>query len=215
MGLSSSLLGPIDHSSRALAGHLKSTVRCHTFHKNILSHGFVTWTLLGPNDPEGSPWCCKRTLISQKVFIKSFYKSQFPQKSVNISSIITYMKDKWTDLCGNWLWQNDFINTVCWMNPDLPVVRCIFARQGAERPRGLALVLLRRSRERACRETHNVNSFGPWVQIRKVTRSGTNGKTRGLYNSNFCIKDPAVQNLYQSELLYKSNFRDRFYECID
>ena len=40
-------------------------------------------------------------IISQKVFIKSFGKSQFPHKSANVSFIITNIKNKLTDLCGN------------------------------------------------------------------------------------------------------------------
>ena len=40
-------------------------------------------------------------LISQKVFIKSFCKRSFPQKSVNLSFIITNVENKLTDLCGN------------------------------------------------------------------------------------------------------------------
>ena len=39
--------------------------------------------------------------ISQKVFITSFLKSQFPHKSVNLSFIIATMKDKLTDFRGN------------------------------------------------------------------------------------------------------------------
>ena len=37
-------------------------------------------------------------LISQKVFMKSFRKSQFPHKSVNVSLIITNVKNKLTGL---------------------------------------------------------------------------------------------------------------------
>ena len=43
----------------------------------------------------------EKVLISLKVFIKSFCKSQFPHKSVNLSFIITDLKDKLTSLCGN------------------------------------------------------------------------------------------------------------------
>ena len=39
--------------------------------------------------------------ISQKVFIKSFCKSQPPHKSVNLSCIITNVKKKLTGLCGD------------------------------------------------------------------------------------------------------------------
>ena len=47
--------------------------------------------------------------ISQNLFVKSFCKSQFPHKSVNLSFSITNVKNKFTDLCGNWLLQNDFM----------------------------------------------------------------------------------------------------------
>jgi len=40
-------------------------------------------------------------LITQKVFLKSFFKSQLPYKSVNLSFIITNINNKLTDLCGN------------------------------------------------------------------------------------------------------------------
>jgi len=59
---------------------------------------------------EGLEWC---GFISQKVFIKSFCESQFPHKSVNVSFIITDIKNELTDLCGNSLLQNNFINTFC------------------------------------------------------------------------------------------------------
>ena len=52
-------------------------------------------------------------LITQKVFIKSFCKSRFTQKSGNSSFIITSMKDKLTDMRGNWLLPNDVMDTLC------------------------------------------------------------------------------------------------------
>jgi hypothetical protein len=52
-------------------------------------------------------------IISPKVFITSFCKSQFLHKSVNLSFIITYIKSKLTDLCGNKLLQNYSVNTLC------------------------------------------------------------------------------------------------------
>ena len=58
-------------------------------------------------------------LILQKVYIKSFRKSQFPDKSVNLSFIITNMHSKLTDLCGNRFLQCDFMNTFCEINVDL------------------------------------------------------------------------------------------------
>ena len=39
--------------------------------------------------------------ISQKVSIKSFCKSQFLHKSVNVCFILVMINDKLTDLCGN------------------------------------------------------------------------------------------------------------------
>ena len=52
-------------------------------------------------DPEIPTTPHPETLISQIVFVKSFLKSQFPHKSVNSSFIITNMKNKLTDLRGN------------------------------------------------------------------------------------------------------------------
>ena len=52
---------------------------------------------------EGSrfPEPFQRTLISQKVLIKTFGKSQFTHKSDNLSFIITSTKRKLKDLCKN------------------------------------------------------------------------------------------------------------------
>ena len=52
-------------------------------------------------------------LISHKVFIKSFCKSQSSHKSVNLSFIVTNIKNELTNLCGNRLLPNDFMNTFC------------------------------------------------------------------------------------------------------
>ena len=46
-----------------------------------------------------------------------FKRSQFLHKSVNLSFIITNIKNKLTDLCGNWLLQNDFIIAFCEIKP--------------------------------------------------------------------------------------------------
>ena len=43
----------------------------------------------------------RRELISQKVVIKSFCKSQLPPKSVNVSFIFTNVNNKSTNFCGN------------------------------------------------------------------------------------------------------------------
>ena len=45
--------------------------------------------------------CVWGGLISRKVFLKLFYKSQFPHKFVNLSFTITNMKNELTDLWGN------------------------------------------------------------------------------------------------------------------
>ena len=58
-------------------------------------------------------------LISQKMFIKSICKSQFPHKFVNLLSISVIKEAKLTDLCGDRLLQNDFINTLSEVRPDL------------------------------------------------------------------------------------------------
>ena len=39
--------------------------------------------------------------VSQKVFIKLFFKSQFPHKSVIFSFIINNIKNKLTNMCVN------------------------------------------------------------------------------------------------------------------
>ena len=40
-------------------------------------------------------------LIPQRVFIKLFCENHFPHISVNVSFIITYIKNKLMDMCGN------------------------------------------------------------------------------------------------------------------
>ena len=54
-------------------------------------------------------------IISQKVFLKSFCRGELPYKFVNVSFLITDIKNKLTDLCGNCLLQNDFNKTLCAM----------------------------------------------------------------------------------------------------
>ena len=54
-----------------------------------------------------------RCLILQKVFTKMFCEHQFPHKSVDVSFIITKIRDQLTNLCGNLLLQNDFLNCSC------------------------------------------------------------------------------------------------------
>jgi len=51
-------------------------------------------------------------LDSHILFIKSFCKSQFPHKFVNIFFILVKVKDALTDLWGSWPLQNDFRNTL-------------------------------------------------------------------------------------------------------
>ena len=46
------------------------------------------------------------------MFQKSFGKSQFPHKFVNSFFILVIIKDKLTDLWGNWLLQNNCIHTL-------------------------------------------------------------------------------------------------------
>ena len=45
--------------------------------------------------------CRSGAFISYKVFIKSFCESKFPHKSVILFFVITYIKNKLTDLCGD------------------------------------------------------------------------------------------------------------------
>ena len=53
----------------------------------------------------------ERDLISQKVSTKWFFKTLFPQKSVNLSFITTHIKNKSTNLCENLLVQKKNMNT--------------------------------------------------------------------------------------------------------
>ena len=62
----------------------------------------------------------EKSITSQKVFMKSFCKSQFPHNSVNLSLIITNIKNNLTDWCGNRLSKNDFRNTFCEMKSGTP-----------------------------------------------------------------------------------------------
>jgi len=45
-----------------------------------------------------------------------FLKSQSPHKAVNLSSTVTDIKNKFTDLCGNWLLKIDFKNPLSEMS---------------------------------------------------------------------------------------------------
>ena len=64
-----------------------------------------------PATPE--PGESHEVFISQRVFIMSFRKSRLPHKSVDSFFMFVVIKDKLTDLCGNELLQNNFINTLC------------------------------------------------------------------------------------------------------
>ena len=55
----------------------------------------------------------ERNFGSQKVFTKLFCKSRFPHKFVNLFFISATIEDKLTNLCGDWLLQNDFVNILC------------------------------------------------------------------------------------------------------
>ena len=56
----------------------------------------MTWEQVGGGE-EGYV----HDVISQQVFIKSFSKSQFPHKFVNLFFILVMIKDKSTNLYGN------------------------------------------------------------------------------------------------------------------
>jgi len=64
--------------------------------------------------PASSPSICRahEERISHKVIWKSFCKSQFPHKSVNLFFRLVLVKDKFTNLWGIKLLQNDFKNTL-------------------------------------------------------------------------------------------------------
>ena len=52
--------------------------------------------------------CSEPNFILQKMFIKSFCKNRFPHRSVNLLCRFMITKYNLTDLCENWLQQNDF-----------------------------------------------------------------------------------------------------------
>ena len=47
------------------------------------------------------------------MFLKSFCRSQLLYKSFNLSFTATNVENKSTDLCGNWLGQDDLKDTLC------------------------------------------------------------------------------------------------------
>ena len=61
-------------------------------------------------------WWVSCSLVSHKVFSRLFCESQLPHKSVNVFFIISNVTNNLKNLCGNWLLQNDFINTFCEIN---------------------------------------------------------------------------------------------------
>ena len=67
---------------------------------------------LGSAEPPVGPFLTLM-LISQKVFTKTFCRSQFPHKFVDSFFVLVIIKDELTDLCGNELLQSDFVNTLC------------------------------------------------------------------------------------------------------
>ena len=79
--------------------------------KNQLSK-YLLWDNPAPATRPRPP-----SLISQKVLIKSFGKSQFTHKFANLFVTLVIIEDTLTDLCNNWLLQNDFTNTFCEIKP--------------------------------------------------------------------------------------------------
>jgi hypothetical protein len=59
------------------------------------------------------------TLISQRVLMSLFCESQSLHESVNSSFVSVTIKEKFTDLCGKCLLQNDFAKKICGINSDL------------------------------------------------------------------------------------------------
>ena len=66
--------------------------------------------------PRASSSSFRFTLISHTVLLKSFCRSQFPHKFVNLFFILVIVKGKLTDLWGSSLLQSGFQNTLCEMN---------------------------------------------------------------------------------------------------
>ena len=123
---------------------------------------------------QGFPSSIVSGFIWHEVFLNHFCRSQLPHKSGIVSFTITVVKKQLTDLCGNWLLQSDFENTLCEM-------------RSAERESSLDLwrqtVNLRRS-ERA----RNEGSVGPkrlddtrWTTYRRRINYRTEKLTSRLY----------------------------------
>ena len=86
-----------------------ATRKCRT----VLFYQWKSYTGRGNQESQLSSEVLFRGFISQKVFINSLCKSQFPHKSVNLNIFITNIKNKLTNLCWNRLLQNDLMNTFC------------------------------------------------------------------------------------------------------
>ena len=85
---------------------------CHRISGRISIQKEVTWDFYERRGFKIAD-LCSLELISHKVFLKSFCKSQLPNKSVNLFFILVIVKDKLTDLWGSCLFPNDFKNTLC------------------------------------------------------------------------------------------------------
>ena len=69
-------------------------------------------------------------LVSHKVLLKSFCRSQLPNKSVNLCVTCTNIKSKLTDLCGNRLIQNDSKSTTSERSAALPGLDMVLKKNG-------------------------------------------------------------------------------------
>ena len=78
---------------------LKLTVSLGVDFSNLRSSGLLLWAFFGCKVGGKKPTVT--VLISHQVILKSFRKSQFQHKFVDLSFIISDMKNKLTNLCGN------------------------------------------------------------------------------------------------------------------
>ena len=118
--------------------------------------------------------CLPSPTDPKMLLFKSFCTSQFPHKSANLAFMITNIKNKLTNLCGNRLLQNNFTNSFCEIRLDSQP-----GRGGASHlpilPRRDEICILLPNNQRQHRTVHAQKSVLPYrgtPLIRKLTAPG-------------------------------------------
>ena len=102
----------LSHTQSLFLTHTHTHTHRHTHylslsHTHSLTHSSSTSYMRSSTPRWPSPWTfdchpvSRSILISHKVFLKSFCRSQLPHKSVNLSFTITHTKNKLKNLYGN------------------------------------------------------------------------------------------------------------------